>query len=643
MQLRSPVPSRQRGGFLASEPLLLVGLIILTLYFARELLVPLAFALVLNFLLSPAVTRLEKLRLGRAPAVVLVILIFFSGLGITGWVVTRQVLHVAEMLPDYRENIQSKLDSLHSPVGGAAGRTLRSLETMAQQLSSRETVLNPAPTEPVIPNSRHRRIRGAAGTTAVAPANTPQPPQQVEIIEPPAPVTRELQDFFSPILGPLAVCGIVLIFTIYMLMNREDLRNRMLLLAGMGRLSLMTQALREAAERISTYLVWQFLVNATFGLLFGLGLRFLGVPDATLWGTLAAIMRYIPYVGTAVGGLLPVLFAIAIFPDWKPAFEILGLYAPLEIITANFVEPILYGSRIGVSALALLASAIFWSLLWGLPGLILATPLTVCLIVMGRNVPQLRFLHVLLGDEAQLSPEAKFYERLLAMDLNEARAITDRFLEQKPLSDFYDTVLLPALSLIEQDRHRGSLDESRSNYLLLSATELVAEMSEYKKAKNSTTGGLADVAEVPTKGCAVICVPVGDQADELTAIALAQLLERDQYHTMLLSNDSLTPEVMDRLAQDPATILCVSALPPFVFAQTRALCQRIREQMPHNRILIGMWQSNQSPELMQERFGSARPDRVVSTLAGAMTQIEEWETCRTDEDEAAALQRVTAE
>ncbi len=642
MQLRSAVPNRQRGGFLASEPLLLVGLVILTLYFARELLVPLAFALVLNFLLSPAVTRLEKLRLGRAPAVVLVILIFFSGLAVTGWVVTRQVLHVAEMLPDYRENIQSKLNRLHSPIGGAAGRTLRSLETMAQQLSNRETVLNPAPAEPTLPGVRHRRMRTTTGSVA-APPTTPQQPTQVEIIEPPPPVTRELQDFFSPILGPLAVGGIVLIFTIYMLMNREDLRNRMLLLAGMGRLSLMTQALRDAADRISTYLVWQFLVNVSFGLLFGLGLRFIGVPDATLWGTLAAIMRYIPYVGTAVGGLLPVLFAIAIFPDWRPAFEILALYAPLEILTANFVEPILYGSRIGVSALALLASAIFWSLLWGLPGLVLATPLTVCLIVMGRHVPQLRFLHVLLGDEAQLSPEAKFYERLLAMDLNEARAIADRFLEQQSLTEFYDVVLLPALALIEQDRHRGSLDEARSNYLLLSATELVAELSDYKPAPKPGTAVVKHGEELQAKGCAVICVPVGDQADELTAVALAQLLERDQYHTLLLSNDSLTPEVMERLAQDPATILCVSALPPFVFAQTRALCQRIREHLPHNRILIGLWQSNQNGQLMQERFGSAHPDRVVTNLESAMLQIAEWESCSTDEEEALALQRVTAE
>jgi hypothetical protein len=454
----------------------------------------------------------------------------------------------------------------------------------------------------------------------------------VQVIEPPVPVSRYLHDIFAPILRPLAACGIVMVFTVYMLMNREDLRNRLLLLAGMGRLSLMTQALRDAAERISTFLVWQFIVNVLFGLLFGLGLSLIGVPDATLWGALAAILRYIPYVGTAIAGLLPVIFSIAIFPYWRPAFEIMGLYAALEITTANFFEPWLYGSRTGISALALLASAIFWSLLWGWPGLALATPLTVCLIVMGRHVPQMRFLHVLLGDDAELSPEAKFYERLLAMDQNEAHSLADRFLAERPLIDFYDSVLLPALGLVEQDRHKGAFDESRGNYLLLSATELVAELSEFKGLGANAKGNATDdgnsgctPAEEAAKRAPVICIPAGDQADELTAMVLAQLLEQDCHKTLLLPTTSVTPEILERLAEDSGTILCISALPPFVFTQTRTLCQRIREQLPDNRILICLWQSPQNPETTRERFGSARPDGVVTTLAMAVEQIEKWQ------------------
>jgi hypothetical protein len=422
-----------------------------------------------------------------------------------------------------------------------------------------------------------------------------------------------------------------MVFTVYILMYREDLRNRLLLLAGMGRLSLMTRALRDAAERISTYLVWQFVTNVLFGLLFGIGLSLIGVPDATLWGALAAILRYIPYVGTGIAGLLPVIFSLAIFPHWRQVFEIVGLYGTLEFTTSNFFEPWLYGSRTGISSLALLASAIFWTLLWGWPGLVLATPLTACLIVMGRHVPQLRFLHVLLGEDAELTPEAKFYERMLAMDQNEAHSMADRFLERRPLLDFYDTVLTPALGLMEQDRHKGSLDEARGNYLLLSATELVAELSEYKAGGGGTSSEIGTVSdtnagsEAQQKRSPVICIPAGDPADELTAMVLAQLLEQSCHNTLLLPTESVTPEILERLAQDAGTILCICALPPFVFTQTRTLCQHIREQLPENRILIGLWQSGQSPELMRERFGSARPDRVVTTLAAALAMIEEWQ------------------
>lgn len=654
MQARPVPPTRQRGGFLASEPLLLVGLVILTLYFARDLLAPMAFALVLNFLLSPAVALLERWRLRRSVSVVLIILIFFSGLGVTAWVVARQLVHVAELLPDYRENIQTKLDSLHTPIGGAAGNAISTLEEMTEQLSSHANATIAPPAEPgaTIPLVRRRRLRQPAPEAASPNQSaTSQQPMPVQVVEPPVPVGRYLQEIFSPILRPLAACGIVMVFTVYMLMNHEDLRNRLLLLAGMGRLSLMTGALRDAAERISTYLIWQFVTNVLFGLLFGLGLSLIGVPDATLWGALAAILRYIPYVGTAVAGLLPIIFAIAIFPHWRQVFEIVGLYGALEFTTSNFFEPWLYGSRTGISALALLASAIFWTLLWGWSGLVLATPLTVCLIVLGRHVPQLRFLHVLLGEDAELAPEAKFYERMLAMDQNEAHSIADRFLDKRPLIDFYDTVLLPALCLVEQDRHRGSFDETRGNYLLLSATELVAELSEFKTevtlAAAAENGTVTDTNPEPhefhLKPAPVICIPAGDQADEVTAMVLAQLLEQSCHNTLLLPTASVTPEILERLGQDPGTILCISALPPFVFTQTRTLCQRIREQLPENRILIGLWQSAQSPELMRERFGSARPDRVVATLGDAMAQIEQWQQGCTEPASAAMPQPLTAE
>jgi hypothetical protein len=256
----------------------------------------------------------------------------------------------------------------------------------------------------------------------------------------------------------------------------------------------------------------------------------------------------------------------------------------------------------------------------------------------------------LLGEDAELAPEAKFYERMLAMDQNEAHSIADRFLSQRSLIDFYDAVLLPALGLMEQDRHRGSVDEARGNYLLLSATELVAELSEYKAeagsapAENTTVPVAYAESEAPQKRAPIICIPAGDPADELSAMVLAQLLEQSFHNTLLLPTESVTPEILERLGQDSGTILCISAMPPFVFTQTRTLCQRIREQLPHNRILIGLWQSGQSPEIMRERFGSARPDRVVTTLAAALAMIEEWQHgCAVPAEASAAQQAITAE
>ena len=232
-------------------------------------------------------------------------------------------------------------------------------------------------------------------------------------------------------LRPIGTFGVVIVFTIYLLMKREDLRHRILLLAGMGRISIMTQALQDAATRISQYLLFQVAVNAAYGTLFGFGLFLIGVPNATLWGVLAGVLRIVPYVGTATSLVLPLVVSIAISPSWVPPILILGLFLTLELTSTNFVEPWLFSSRTGISSLALLAMAIFWALLWGWPGLILSTPLTVCIVVLGRYVPQLSFLHTLLGTDAELSAEALFYERLLAMDQKEAHAVANRFLQKQ--------------------------------------------------------------------------------------------------------------------------------------------------------------------------------------------------------------------
>ncbi len=599
--------SRTWNGVLTGEPLLLIAVILGTLYFAQALLIPLALALTLNFLLAPAVLLLERAHIPRTPAVGIVVIVAFCLIAGVGWVVTSQLLGVAIKLPNYRTNIRDKIIAAHKPTEGSLGQAVKMIEDIGEEA-----------------------IAGTSSAAATqASDTTPHPeavkPTQVQVVEP---VGNQFVAIRSLVLHLLKFVGtgiIVLVFTIYMLEKREDLRNRLLLLAGMSHISLMSRALEDAATRISQYLVLQFAVNAAYGICFGGALYLINIPNATLWGVIAGLLRVVPYVGTAVGCLLPLIFSFAVFPTWWPPLMVLTIFVLLELITANFLEPWLYGSRTGISSLALLATAIFWTVFWGWPGLVLSTPLTVCLIVMGRYVPQLSFLHILLGDEAELAPEARFYERLLAMDQAEARGIADRFLAGHKLLELYDTILIPALTLAEEDRHKGSLDESKSNFLFLSASELVAELSEYNE--KSATGDSVSVEGADDR-CAVICIPAAanDQADELTAMMLAQLLERNSHHTLLLSPTSVTAEVLSKLAEEQRTVICISALPPFAFTATRTLCQQLRHYLPHNRIVIGMWNSEESGRKTVEQFGAGRPDAVLNSLAEVLLKVEEWET-----------------
>jgi predicted PurR-regulated permease PerM len=592
-----------------TEPLLVLAATVLILYFARELLIPLTFALTLSFLLAPAVSRLERRRVPRVLAVALTCILTFVGVFSVGYVVSRQLLNVAGDLPAYRLNIQRKMATVHSP----AEQSLEKAFTAVEGISGDITTTAPPTTL----------------------QQTPTPIQPVRVIDPDRTQLQTTAELLMRFLRPIGTVGVVIVFSIYLLMKREELRYRILLLAGMGRINLMTQALQEATTRISQYLLFQLAVNAAYGILFGGGLYLIGVPDATLWGAIAGILRIVPYVGTATSLALPLIVSVAISTTWWPPILILGLFLALELTATNFVEPWLYSTRTGISSLALLAMAIFWALLWGWPGLILSTPLTVCIVVLGRHVPQLSFLHTLLGTDAELSAEALFYERLLAMDQHEARAVANRFLEGKPLTELYDSVLIPALSLVEQDRHQGNLDDKRSDFFFLTIGEIVAELTDYhQKEPANPSPAIAQRLSRPVENdFAVVCISVSDQADELTTLMLSQLIERTSHPTLLLSAASVAGEILDSLAAEPTTVVFISALPPFAFSQARAICQRVRSHLPNNRIIVGLWNSpndpDQTPEQLIERFGSGKPNTIVSSLAQALQQVAQWRTQRT--------------
>jgi hypothetical protein len=365
----------------------------------------------------------------------------------------------------------------------------------------------------------------------------------------------------------------------------------------------------------------QFKVNACYGIAFGAGLYCLHVPEATLWGAIAGALRIIPYAGVGIGTLLPFMLSIAVSSTWWTPLLILGLFLTLELTLANVIEPWIFSSRTGISALALLSSAIFWSMLWGLPGLALSTPLTVCVVLLGQYVPQLSFLHTLLGTTAKLSPAARLYERLLAMDQQAAWAVAEEFLKGKPLAELYDSVVIPVLSLAEEDRHKGALSDVRWKFSLLCIGELLARLSDYQPDKPALPAN-RDSAD---KEIAIVCTYASGEANELAAVMLTQLLERAGYHSLMLTADAVSEYILRGLAAENDAVVFVCALPPFAFSESRKLCQRIREYLAGNRIAVALWSSREDTDEMQARFGPARPDVVVTTLAQSVLQVEAWQ------------------
>jgi predicted PurR-regulated permease PerM len=532
--------------------------------------------------------------------------------GCVGWIIVVQLVDVAEDLPQYRQNIHAKMEALRIPTEGPFGLAANSLKEIGNELSSLGA---PSP-GPGLPE-RNRKPRTAP--------STPVPPLPVQIVPPPAGGLDYLRDL-RPVLQPLALLGLVLIFAVFMLIRRFDLRHRLLRLVGLGQINMMTQALDDTAQRVSRYLLMQILVNAAFGVLFGFGLYWIGVPTPALWGVVAGILRIVPYVGTMVAATLPIALSLAAFTSWVPPLLVFLLFAGLEMVIANFVEPWLYGANTGISSLAMLVSAIFWTILWGPAGLILSTPLTVCVVVLGRYVPQLSFLHTLLGDEIVLVPEAQIYQRLLAMDQPEAHAIVTRCLKEKSLLELYDSVLIPALSMAEQDRHKGAIDPTREEFLFLSMNEMITELSEYQPEPLPSPAEDAAAPPPPAQqtGGRILCLPANDRADEVAAAMLAQLLEQAGHAALCLpvAHASLL-EMLALLETRPDDVICISSLPPYAFSPARAMCKLVRERFPKPKVVVGVWGFSGDTEKAKARFERTQPDRLLTSMAQAVEQIQE--------------------
>jgi hypothetical protein len=403
----------------------------------------------------------------------------------------------------------------------------------------------------------------------------------------------------------------IAVFTIFILIGREDLRNRFIHLASGGRLTVMTQALDEAASRIQRYLLLQSAVNAFYGIIVGLGLYFIGIPNPWLWGFVAGILRFLPYVGPPLAAFLPILLASAIFPGWGHTWGTMAFYVVLELIVANLIEPLLYGAHVGLSPLAILVAAVFWTLIWGFPGLILSTPLTLTLVVMGRYVPSLNFLRILLGDQPEISRSSLYYQRLLASDQNEARQVLEQYLKEKPLEDLYGDVLIPALSMVEQDRHRSELDEATESFIMQSTREFIEEFDDAVDAEAPPSA---------SRPLDILCIPARDEADELIALLLSQLIVRSGLHAHSLSVANMSDIVSAAADMRPDTI-CISALPPFAINHARALYQKLQSKMPKLDIIICLWHYEGDMQKTVRRLKVTNPQSVQTTLTEVLQYV----------------------
>ena len=485
-----------------------------TLYFARAVLVPFALAMLFSFLLIPLVRLLEKLLFPRVPAVLLVVILAMAAAIFVAVKVTSQLVDVTAQLPSYRANFENKVASLHN---GSSIGVLRATEEVSE-LSAEMVAKLPGTAQ----TTRQQISRGVAESKSGKPV-------EVQVVKAPG----GSWDSLLTVLTPVGVAGVVLVFTVFILLRLEDLRNRFIRLIGHNHLTVMTQALDDASQRVGRYLFLQFVINTSYGIVIGTGLHLIGLPNALLWGVIAAVCRFLPYVGTPIAAFMPIVLSLAVFTGWTRSLAVVGLYLVSEIVVANFVEPMVYGANTGISSLAILMAAVFWTLLWGPIGLVLSTPLTVCLVVLGRHVPQMEFLHVLLGDEPVLTPEMHFYQRMLASDLSEARQVLQQHLQGKHLQELYDSVVIPALGMAQRDRYQNDLDETVGDSICRSARVLVDELNEeYAEPDDPAAGARREFAVKSAKATSgsrlkIICVPAKNCADETIGAMLVQVLERE--------------------------------------------------------------------------------------------------------------------
>lgn len=567
--------------------------IVTVLYVGREVFVPIAVAILLSFVMAPVIRVLRGIKVPRSAAVTSVVVVTFVGLIALGGVLALQVTDLVAELPKYRINLSEKIRSIKDATGGSGTfeRTMDMLQDLGRELEA------PRPGQ------------GEEGLLAATDGR----PIPVEIKQPPPGTLGTLSTVMAPLLHPLATLGIIFIFVLFILFQREDLRNRVVRLAGAHDMQRTTAALDDAASRLSRFFLAQVALNASFGAVIGVGLWLIGVPSALLWGIAAAVLRFVPYIGAAVAAALPIGFALAVDPGWTMVLSAAALFIVVEPLVGHVIEPLLYGRSTGLSPVAVIAAATFWTWLWGPIGLLLSTPLTLCLVVLGRHVESLEFIDVALGDRPPLSDSELLYQRLLAADPVEAAAAAEEVLRQKDLDAYCDGVVLPALKLAQRDAARGALDAGRQERIRDTLADLLDHLPEPEERLTQEADAEEDSGPRP-EGPRVLVLPARSALDEAAGLLLVYRLMADG-----IQAEAAPPGGARRLASGQAEAIILAYLSPATPAHRRYTIRSLnRDHSARRRVMVADFMSEGPPPVLQ---GEAA---AVSTVKGAVeaAQVE---------------------
>ena len=567
------------------------ALIIAALYFGREIFVPFALAVLLSFVLAPFVMRLRSWRIPRTISVLVVVFIGFSIIFSLGGLMVSQATRLAAKLPGYQQTLSDKIESLRGLMGSSG--TLEQASTVLKELKT---------------ELQHRDAAGRPADSELTrqPSNKPTP-IPVEVRQPDPGALSTFGAIIQPLISPLTTTGIVVIFVVFVLLQREDLRNRLVRLAGSADIQRTTAALDDAGKRLSKLFLTQIAFNAVFGLAIGIGLEFIGVPSAPLWGLVAMIMRFVPYIGALISAVFPLILAAAVGSGWQMLILTAALFVVLELLAGQVLEPLIFGHSSGLSPVAIILSASFWTWLWGPVGLVLATPLTICLVVLGRHVDRLKFLDVMLGDRPPLTPPQLAYQRMLAGDPVEAVEQAHEYLNDASLENYYDAILLKGLRLAEADRQLGHLDEDRLNRVVSTVEELVAELEAHHDvaatelgspdlssspgaaiALAQTSSRHALIQEQPASLLSVVCIPGAGRLDEATALVLAQLLRNRGFQAIAEKADALSMSKLLSLELANTALVCVCYLSQPSAAKIQHAVRGLSRRIDGTRILFAL-------------------------------------------------------